>query len=236
VGVNIGTSAANINIGGSECAREGLVMWLDAGNESSYPGSGTTWYDLSQRDNHATISGTNPYTDGIFDYPDTDQNTNYISLNADAAQLTSTEYTLEMWLYPHASAARYGMSMSNGSNHNYYLLKQNATTLQRQGGTNDAISYSDREKFQWVIRRDGSDTGKMYKNGAYVTDSTNITVISGVSDGGWFLNQEQDSFAGGFSSTQNFRGGWMIIRLYNRALSQSEILYNWHTNRGRFGI
>ena len=237
MGINIGaTDATGTWIGGTECAREGLVMWLDAGNESSYPGSGTTWYDLSQYDNDASITGTNPYTDGIFDYPDSNQTSDYISLNADAAQLTSGEYTLEMWLYPHSSATHYGMSMSDGaSDHNYFLLQQNATTVQRHQG-NTTMSYSDREKFQWIIRRDGSDTGKMYKNGAYVTDSTNITVISGVADGGWFLNQEQDSFGGGFSSIQNWRGGWMIIRLYNRALSQSEINYNWHADRGRFGL
>ena len=108
----MGIDAGGSWIGGAECAREGLVMWLDAGNESSYPGSGTTWYDISQYGNDATIVGTNPYTDGIFDYPDSNQATNWIELNADAAQLTSGEYTLEMWLYPHSSATHYGMSMS----------------------------------------------------------------------------------------------------------------------------
>jgi hypothetical protein len=33
---------------------EGLVMSFDAGNASSYAGSGTTWTDLSGRGNHGT--------------------------------------------------------------------------------------------------------------------------------------------------------------------------------------
>ena len=33
----------------------GLVLCLDAGNPKSYPGSGTTWTDLSGRGNHGTL-------------------------------------------------------------------------------------------------------------------------------------------------------------------------------------
>ena len=38
---------------------DGLVFYVDAGNGNSYPGSGTTWSDLSGNNNHATlINGT----------------------------------------------------------------------------------------------------------------------------------------------------------------------------------
>jgi hypothetical protein len=35
----------------------GMVLYLDAGIASSYPGSGSTWYDLSGNGNHGTING-----------------------------------------------------------------------------------------------------------------------------------------------------------------------------------
>ena len=35
----------------------GLVMYLDAGNAASYPGSGSTWYDLSGKNNNMTLNG-----------------------------------------------------------------------------------------------------------------------------------------------------------------------------------
>jgi len=38
--------------------RKDLVLWLDANNTSSYPGSGTTWFDVSGNANHFTILAT----------------------------------------------------------------------------------------------------------------------------------------------------------------------------------
>jgi hypothetical protein len=46
---------------------EGLVLALDAGNSKSYPGSGTTWTDLSGQGNNGTITGA-VYTNGSFDF------------------------------------------------------------------------------------------------------------------------------------------------------------------------
>jgi hypothetical protein len=55
----------------------GMVLYLDAGVSNSYPGSGTTWYDLSGHGNHGTLSANTFYTnvsggtmefDGIGDY------------------------------------------------------------------------------------------------------------------------------------------------------------------------
>lgn len=33
--------------GGPNIIEDGLVLYLDAGNRKSYPGSGTTWFDIS---------------------------------------------------------------------------------------------------------------------------------------------------------------------------------------------
>jgi hypothetical protein len=32
---------------GPKIVENGLILYLDAANEKSYPGSGTTWFDLS---------------------------------------------------------------------------------------------------------------------------------------------------------------------------------------------
>jgi hypothetical protein len=36
--------------------KDGLQLYLDAGNTSSYPGSGNTWYDLSGNNRHFTLN------------------------------------------------------------------------------------------------------------------------------------------------------------------------------------
>ena len=42
---------------GASVVRDGLVLHLDAANVKSYPGSGTTWSDLSGNGNNATLVG-----------------------------------------------------------------------------------------------------------------------------------------------------------------------------------
>jgi hypothetical protein len=39
----------------NQIVRDGLVMYLDAGDSTSYPGSGTTWADLINSANNATL-------------------------------------------------------------------------------------------------------------------------------------------------------------------------------------
>jgi hypothetical protein len=40
---------------GASVVRDGLVLHLDAANIKSYPGTGTTWYDLSGNGNNAAL-------------------------------------------------------------------------------------------------------------------------------------------------------------------------------------
>jgi len=51
---------------GPEIVDNGLVLYLDAANQKSYPGSGTTWNDLSGRENHHTLTGSPIYGSGRF--------------------------------------------------------------------------------------------------------------------------------------------------------------------------
>ena len=44
-----------------------LVLYLDAGKSQSYPGSGTTWYDLSGNGNNATLYNGPTFTSGTND-------------------------------------------------------------------------------------------------------------------------------------------------------------------------
>ena len=42
---------------GPKITDSGLVLCLDAGNPVSYPGSGTTWRDVSGQSNNGTLVG-----------------------------------------------------------------------------------------------------------------------------------------------------------------------------------
>jgi len=47
---------------GPRIVTDGLVLYLDAGNSKSYPGSGNTWYDLSGNNFQGELVNTPTYT------------------------------------------------------------------------------------------------------------------------------------------------------------------------------
>ena len=62
---------------GPRIVTDGLVLYLDAGNNKSYPGSGNTWYDISENGNNGTLVNGVGYNssnkgslvfDGVNDY------------------------------------------------------------------------------------------------------------------------------------------------------------------------
>lgn len=63
----------------STVIRDGLVMYLDAGISDSYPGSGTSWFDLTGNGHHGTLTNGAGYStqfggvitfDGVNDFVD----------------------------------------------------------------------------------------------------------------------------------------------------------------------
>ena len=73
----------------------GLLLYLDAANRRSYPGSGTAWYDLSGNGNHFTLYNGPTYSngaltfDGVNDYAASNNNLNFTSYSS---------VTIEIWL------------------------------------------------------------------------------------------------------------------------------------------
>ena len=78
---------------GPNIVEEGLVLALDAANVKSYPGSGTTWYDLSGNGRNFTLdgSGITWNSSGIFTLGDGGASYN-------SAITTATSCTMVYWL------------------------------------------------------------------------------------------------------------------------------------------
>jgi len=64
-----------VKYGNNGIVTEELVFYVDAGNRSSYPGSGTTWADISGNDDDPTTQNNNTFptfnSDGYFAYDKT---------------------------------------------------------------------------------------------------------------------------------------------------------------------
>ena len=97
--------ASNLSYG-PQIVTEGLVCCLDANNPKSYPGAGTTWYDLSGHGSNGTNTGVTfgngnaiTATDSIASYFIYDGTSDYTIINDDHAEFLAddTDFTFEIW-------------------------------------------------------------------------------------------------------------------------------------------
>jgi hypothetical protein len=77
------TVGGGISIGATPIVQSGLQLYLDAAVTASYPGSGTTWYDLTANHNDVVMqnSGDISYTSSGGGYFSTGA-TGYFNINS----------------------------------------------------------------------------------------------------------------------------------------------------------
>jgi hypothetical protein len=212
----------------------GLVLCLDAANTKSYPGSGTTWTDLSGRGNTGTLTngptfssanGGSIVLDGVNDYV---QSTSFSS------QLT-TDITVEAWIYITATASdwvRINGTGGNGGNRTFGLWYSTSRSLlwQRYGASDPGIFPSnvlDLATWYYVAATTSGSSHVLYVNGSSIGTAT--------ASGPWASSSENITV--GFAGFHAYHNGRISnTRIYNKALTAQEIQQNFNTLRGRFGL
>ena len=94
---------------------DGLVLALDAGNTKSYPGSGTTWTDLSGNSNTGTLTSMdgNNYNSANGGYLDFDGTDDYVDVSG---SITVSAATFLAWVRLDGDQVSYtGVVFSRGS-------------------------------------------------------------------------------------------------------------------------
>jgi hypothetical protein len=77
---------------------DGLVLSLDAADKNSYPGSGTTWTDLSGRGFNCSMTGSVSYNSTFPQYFDYANLPNYFTGNSSLTSAISTAITITSWI------------------------------------------------------------------------------------------------------------------------------------------
>jgi len=237
---------------------DGLVLCLDAANPRSYPGSGTSWYDLSGNGNHVTLYNSVSYSNGTLSGDATSaygRTTNTLNLSGlTGITVVSMLKTITRGMaYEHTanwntnnsySGISYGgfgfATNSNGTaettNINHVQLKGNVF----YSGTN--ATTPDYSKFQhYTVTHNfsaSSDETHVYTNNT-LTGKSSLVIGGGTlynsNNTGTFVNDYLYFWSrGGTTSYGNIPISLLMI--YGRVLSIQEIRQNYNSNRGRYGI
>ena len=217
----------------------GLVLCLDAANTKSYPGSGTTWTDLSGRGSIGELVNSPIYNSsngGYFQFVTDD----YIKIPNNTALDTQTP-TVEVWVKTNATTQS-GFWFEKGQVNTQYSLFQEGNAIQwRQylstGPTLTNLStttatYMNTSSWYQVVGTYISGSRKLYINGVLVNSDSQTGLINTDANG------MSIGVYGGYSGARGYyyNGNLAICRVYNRVLTASEIQQNFNALRGRFGI
>lgn len=201
---------------------DGLVMCLDAGNTKSYPGSGTTWTDLSGNGNNGTLTNGPTFSssnggvivfDGVDDYVT-------VSLN-----LTNTTYSVM------AIAKRTSSGRVISANSNNWLMGWWQTQTDKYYAENWVSSSSggatDTNWICYVATGNYSgDSWALYKNGNLIV-GPNANGVNGPNG----IRLGSDGVFNEYSACQV-----SYVLAYNRVITATEVQQNFNALRGRFGI
>jgi prepilin-type N-terminal cleavage/methylation domain-containing protein len=220
---------------------DGLVLHLDSGNSVSYPGSGTTWLDLSGNGNNGTLlngvgynsaNGGSLSFDGVNDYVDAGL----------SPSVRTSNLTYEVWI-------KFSVSQSSRTIMGIYAdgiggaligihdnfpnrIKFHTNSI---GSGNGVIGTNQLNNNIWThvvgtYDSSGLRTMKLYVNSLLNTTLNGPTTPNYPSD----RNLNIGRWTGG--GTQYFNGNIASTKIYNRALTQDEIQQNFNATKGRFGL
>jgi hypothetical protein len=218
---------------------DGLVLCIDAANPKSYPGTGSTWFDVSGNSLNFTIYGSPSFNSAGYFTLGNNQTTQYMMRFP--FETPTSEITYSCWFRSNfTSANQTPFTYSVGGN-NEMLFFTNSNTLLTPHPLGIAIDISTTNmtnvwvNFAWT-RVAGSGKNIFYRNGIYIGEYTASAGVSLATGGHLIIGQEADSPGGSFDANQNLDGDFSRLDVYNRALSEVEIQQNFNATRGRYGI
>ena len=222
---------------GPETTDNGLVFCLDAANTKSYPGSGTTWTDMSVNQNVGTLTNSpvfNSNNNGYFQFVTDD----HVVIPNNTALDTQTP-TVEVWVKTNATSQN-GFWFEKGTVNSQYSLFQEGIYIQWRmfiAGSITNLStttatYMNTSNWYQVVATYTSGDRKLYINGVLVNSDTQTGTIA-TNSGGMSVG-----VYGGFSGGRGYyyNGNLSTCKVYNRVLTAEEVVNNFNAHRGRFNI
>lgn len=218
----------------------GLVLYLDAANSKSYPGSGTVWTDLSRRGNNATLINGPTFNSANKGAIVFDGTNDYASVSSFASNFNGP-FSLCITFYQTSnSVSQTFFSTYNSVSNDGVFMQINSASegsglrmTYRQLGAN-IFNFTQTEAillntfYNVVCTYDGANAYTYY-NGVRQSVSASASSYFTSVNSTLFINTitEIDRF---------FTGNVYQISIYNKALNSKEILQNYNAVKGRFKL
>jgi hypothetical protein len=218
--------------------RNGLVLYLDAANVKSYPGTGTTWTDLSGNGNNGTLTNGPTYDstnngsivfDGTNDYATTSVNFN-----------NSNNFTINLWLKNTARGVSDGQILCIGNEKLLFYTAASTGSSPWVFSVYSPTIFNNTPRYSSLVMQLNQwyNLVGVYRGTSFEMLVNNVSILD--------LNTSISSYNIGVETIQmprriltgftQFPGNIAQTSIYNRALTAAEITQNFNAQRGRYGI
>lgn len=226
---------------GASIVTNGLVLCLDAGNTKSYPGTGTTWTDLSGLGNNGTLTNGPTYSSansGSLVFDGTNDNVSF----GEKLNQTTSNFSMSAWVKSTSTAA--------GNNNGIIYKKYTGYSyiagyrLNMPNGAFD-VEIADGTSHSQLTAGSGYNNGTWWNVTATIIRGSSLNLYAN----GVLIGTAAQTFTTTIDSTGTpfclaslagqyhiYAGSMSYVSMYNRALSASEITQNFNALRGRYGI
>ena len=206
---------------------DGLILNLDAGFVGSYPTTNTTWYDLSSNGTNISIPNSNTYSGSTMNYV-------YNSSNVGALSSAGAyDNTMECWFYVPSGGSYEGCCQTIFGTYWFrtFLIGQSLYTM-IGFWTGETYTY---QHPAFTISYDNWHCAVgVRRDNRYIIWINGIEVYNGSFGSGMSLYDAVGDWYISNSSHPNIKVA--IARMYNRGLTDQELLQNYNTQKSRFGL
>ena len=233
---------------GTEIVTDGLVAYLDAGNQNSYPGTGTSWTDISRINNTTSLIngptfdsayGGSIVFDGVNDYADLH--------NAFTGITPTNNFTMDIWFRPtttHEIDVERTTLYDGTSGQRYLIYPQNYGSNSGAGvsaGTNGISVYEHGSAYMPALLVWNSTISSTLFTHAVITYTNKQPrlYVNGTLVRTGLTSPKTTVYAGrglAIGDYGYFPGRIALYRVYSKSLSSDEVLQNYNATKSRFGL
>ena len=223
---------------GPKIVTDGLVLCLDAADRNSYPGSGSTWYDLSGNGRNGTLNNAvyNSANNAMY----FDENGDYVSVSDFSfSNFTVCSFVKLNKINDYQGIMGQADTIFSNLSFAFRVLNNNKLNISCSSTGTSSSGYSELNSnatltsgvWYYLCTSFNKPDLKLYINGnednnkSFNADFYNST--SSFIIGGYAYGTGLNYLLNGYIGSMSF---------YNRALTSDEIAQNYNAIKGRFGL
>ena len=216
---------------------DGLVLCLDAANRRSYPGSGTSWLDLSGNSANGTLINGFAFSSDVGGCMVFDQTNEKCYLSATRLNV-GHKWTMMCWYYPASSGddimgfsgygPYWGYTIKSYNSRPYIYYQDSSGNWIGGGGIYTASGTATLNSWNHCAITFDNGTYASYMNGFKFYNGSGLALTG--------FNYGSGQFNLGLVGWSTNALKYSNAQVYNRALTADEVRRNYLATKSRFGL